>query len=128
MPKLPIIGSVLVVGGGAGVGGVAMEFSKPKGRNISLAKNKKPSPFKMPTRCEFFWIQDSGKRTVKKIEESRLQREIKEQKTEDLWKRLDSDCSVKWKIYVAKRYVSGSSRMNQWVYEDGDQKHSWTVI
>ncbi|AEW45209.1 hypothetical protein MHC_01715 [Mycoplasma haemocanis str. Illinois] len=125
MANLPIIGSIVVLGGAASVGGVAMELSKPKGRNISLAKNKKPSPFKMPTRCEFFAIESSSAQTVKKIEESKLQAEIKKQGDTSLWEQLDKYCNVDWKIYVAQRSPSGYKK---WVYEKDDQIKPWKVI
>ncbi|AEW45206.1 hypothetical protein MHC_01700 [Mycoplasma haemocanis str. Illinois] len=119
MPNLPIIGSIVVLGGAASVGGVAMELSKPKGRNISLAKNKKPSPFKMPARCELFHIQSSEQHTVKKVAESELSEKIKNQDS-GLWEKIDKDCNIKWKIYVAYRSY-------KWVYNEDEQGKPWKL-
>ncbi|CBY92392.1 hypothetical protein HF1_03840 [Mycoplasma haemofelis str. Langford 1] len=118
MSNLSLIGSIAAVGGAAGVGGLALELSKPKSHHISLAKSKESSSLKVSKRCEIFHIQDSNQKTVKKMEEASLRT-----KTDSVsfWSSVDADCKSKEKIYVAYR-------SNAWVYEASDQGKDWRVI
>ncbi|AEW45203.1 hypothetical protein MHC_01685 [Mycoplasma haemocanis str. Illinois] len=122
MSNLPLIGSIVAVGGTAVAGGVAMELSKPRNQHISLAKNQGSSSLEMPKRCELFYIQSSNDLTVKKIEESDLRKQTDDS---DFWKKVESNCDVKGRSYVAQRYVQG---VKKWVYEETDQEKQWKVI
>ncbi|AEG72695.1 hypothetical protein MHF_0419 [Mycoplasma haemofelis Ohio2] len=114
MPKLPVIGSIVVVGGTAGVGGLAWESSKPSNK-IALASNiKKPLSIK---KCHLFSIVQTSNRTVKLEDESAFRKRVID---EEFWKKVDRDCGTKEKIYVAYRN-------QKWVYEEGDQTGTWNV-
>ncbi|AEW45183.1 hypothetical protein MHC_01585 [Mycoplasma haemocanis str. Illinois] len=110
MPKLPLIGSVAIIGG---VGGLSWELSKPS-RKIAAISSKKPLPIK---RCELFSIVRSSDRTVKREDESSFRKTVTDN---DFWEKVDKDCKTKEKLYVA-------FRNQKWVYEEADQDGVWNV-
>nr|WP_052663322.1 hypothetical protein [Mycoplasma haemofelis] len=115
MPKLPIIGSVAAIGGATGIGGLAWESSKPPRNHISLtSKTRKPLTLK---RCTIYSILKSDNKTVKKEEESAFREKVTNPTS---WERINKECGVKDKIYVANR--SG------WAYHDSDQNLQWNVV
>ncbi|AEW45181.1 hypothetical protein MHC_01575 [Mycoplasma haemocanis str. Illinois] len=112
MTKLPFFGSIAAIGG---VGGLAWESSKTLRQKDIISKTTKPLAMK---RCEIYSIVSTPQNTVKKESENTFRPKVT---NPSHWERMDKECRVKDKIYVA-------NRGGNWVYDENDQKDAWKVI
>ncbi|CBY92384.1 hypothetical protein HF1_03760 [Mycoplasma haemofelis str. Langford 1] len=114
MPKLPLIGSIVAIGGTAGIGGLAWDSSNPKSQTVLSFKKKEQFVLK---RCVLYSIVKEADLTVKREEESSFAKEIN---NDSLWGQVNKDCGVKERIFLAKK-------SEKWVYEERLQGLAWKI-